>query len=153
MNVCVWRWSIIVFCNLFMLFYTTNIMYICVFMTFSTSYCLCDTLMDIKMHVCMYICICMYVCICILTVFLYSTFWAFSSLHILLSLWPNSGFMKYVTYERMYWNTTPWNHVDTYQPFGETCCLPHHYRLQSADYSKTSVHICQSTRHHIPAHQ
>jgi hypothetical protein len=151
MNVYRWRWSIIAFCNMFIVFYTIKILYICVFITCFTSYCLCDTLMDIKMH--KYVCIYTYVCICILTVFLYFTFWALGLLHILMSLWANSVFMKYVTYERMYWNITPWNLVDTYQRFGKNCCLPHHYRLQSADYSKTSIRICQSTRHHIPAHQ
>jgi hypothetical protein len=40
---------------MFPVFYTTNIPYICVFMTSSTSHCLCDTLMD-SWNVCIYIC-------------------------------------------------------------------------------------------------
>ena len=45
-------------------FYTVKIVYICVFVTCSTSYCLCDTRKDpwkVCMCVCMYVCI-MYVC-------------------------------------------------------------------------------------------
>jgi hypothetical protein len=38
-----------------------KIVYICVLMTCSTSYCLCDTLMDPR-NVCMYVCVCVYVC-------------------------------------------------------------------------------------------
>ena len=46
---------------MFLVFYTVKIVYICVFMTFSTSYCLSDTLMDPR-KVCTYVCvyICMY---------------------------------------------------------------------------------------------
>jgi len=40
---------------MFVVFYTVNIVYICVFMTCSTSYCLCDTLMD-TWTVCIYVC-------------------------------------------------------------------------------------------------
>jgi len=42
-----------------LVFYTVNIMYICLFMTCSVSYCLCDKLFD-TWNVCMYVC--MYVC-------------------------------------------------------------------------------------------
>jgi hypothetical protein len=100
------------------------LLYICVFMTCSTSYCLCDTLMDTKRHVCKYTHTYVYVnkqYFCI----------SYFGPSFLLSLWPNSGFMKYVNYERMYWNMTPWNVVDTYQRSRKTSCLPHHDRLQS----------------------
>ena len=49
-------------------------MYICVFMTGSTLYCLCDTLMDawnvcvcvyVCMYVCVYLCMCVHVCVCV----------------------------------------------------------------------------------------
>ena len=46
-------------------FYTVN-MYICVFMTCSTSYSLYDTLRDprnIRMYLCVYVCACMYECV------------------------------------------------------------------------------------------
>jgi len=46
-----------VFCKMFAVFYTENL-YICVFMTCSTFYCLYDTLMDpwnVDMYVCMYV--------------------------------------------------------------------------------------------------
>jgi hypothetical protein len=42
--------------KMFIVFYTVKIVYICVFMTCSTSYCLCDTLMN-SWNVCMYVCI------------------------------------------------------------------------------------------------
>ena len=50
--------------------YTVKIVYICVFMTHSTSYCLCDTHMDpvnVHMYVCMYVCMheCTYICVCV----------------------------------------------------------------------------------------
>jgi len=42
--------------KMFIVFYTVKIVYICVYMTCSTSCCLCDTLMDVW-NVCMYVCI------------------------------------------------------------------------------------------------
>ena len=51
---------------LFLVSYTAKIVYICVFMTSSTSYCICDTLMypwNVRIYVCMYVCMYMYVCI------------------------------------------------------------------------------------------
>jgi hypothetical protein len=49
--------------------YTVTIVYICAFVTFSASYCLCYTIMNPR-NVCMYVCtskyarmcVCMYVC-------------------------------------------------------------------------------------------
>jgi len=38
--------SVILFCKMFIAFYTVRIVYICIFWTCSTSYCPCDTLMD-----------------------------------------------------------------------------------------------------------
>ena len=47
---------------MFLVFYTVKIVYICVCMTCSASYCLCDTRMD-PWNVCIYVCmyVCMYV--------------------------------------------------------------------------------------------
>jgi len=61
------------FCKMFIVSYSVKIVYICVLTTCSTSYCLCDTLMDpwniqIYMcaractHVCVCVCVCVYVC-------------------------------------------------------------------------------------------
>jgi len=47
---------------MFLVFYTVKIVYICVCMTCSTSYCLYNTLMD-PWYVC--ICVSMYVCVCV----------------------------------------------------------------------------------------
>jgi len=68
---------------MFIVYYPVKIEYICVFMTCSTSYCLCDTLVDpwyvciyvhmyvftcvracAHVYVCIYVCmyVCMYVC-------------------------------------------------------------------------------------------
>jgi len=45
------------------LFYNVNIVYVCVLMTFSVSYCVCGKFMDPwNVCVCMYV-VCMYVCI------------------------------------------------------------------------------------------
>jgi hypothetical protein len=44
----------ILFCKMFIVFYTVKIVYICVFMTLFTSYCLCDMLMD-PQNVCIYL--------------------------------------------------------------------------------------------------
>jgi len=54
---------------MFVGFYSV-ILYICVMMTCSTSYCLYDTLMDpwnVCMYVCMHVCtyVCMYACMCV----------------------------------------------------------------------------------------
>ena len=38
--------SIILFYKMFIVFFTAKILYICIFMTCSTSYCLCDALVD-----------------------------------------------------------------------------------------------------------
>jgi len=51
---------------MFLVVYIVKIAYICIFITFSTSICLCVTLTDpwnVCMHVCMYICtnVCLYV--------------------------------------------------------------------------------------------
>jgi len=43
-----------------MVFYTVNIVYTCELLTFPTSYCLCDTLLN-PWNVCIYVCVCMYV--------------------------------------------------------------------------------------------
>ena len=47
---------------------TAKIVYICVFMTCSISYCLCENLVDLW-NVCMYVCVCVcvfiYVCMCV----------------------------------------------------------------------------------------
>jgi hypothetical protein len=64
-------WSIILFCKMFIVFDSVKIVYICVFMTCSTPYCLCGTLIDPRnVHVCVCVCVCvvcinvcMYVCI------------------------------------------------------------------------------------------
>ena len=37
------RWAVLLFCKVFTLFYVVKIVYICLFMTCSTSNCLCDT--------------------------------------------------------------------------------------------------------------
>jgi len=47
------------FCNMLIAFYTVQIVYICVFMTCPTSYCLSDTLMD-PWNVCVCVCVCVY---------------------------------------------------------------------------------------------
>jgi len=49
---------------MFIVFYTVKIVYICICMTCSTSYCLCDTVMNPwNMCICKYVrvCVCMYV--------------------------------------------------------------------------------------------
>jgi hypothetical protein len=52
---------------MFVVFYTVKIVYICVFMTCSTSCHLCDTHMDPRnVRACVYVCGCiMYVCMCV----------------------------------------------------------------------------------------
>jgi hypothetical protein len=63
---------------MFVVFYIVKIVYICVFMTCSTSCYLCDTHMDpwnvracVCMYVCTYVCMyvymhaCMYLCMCV----------------------------------------------------------------------------------------
>lgn len=53
--------SVILFCIMFIVFYSIKIMYICVFMTCSTPYCPCGTLMDPwNVHVCVCACVCTY---------------------------------------------------------------------------------------------
>jgi hypothetical protein len=47
--------SIVLFCKMFIVFYTVKNVSICAFMTCATSSCLCDTLMD-PWNVCMYVC-------------------------------------------------------------------------------------------------
>ena len=51
---------------MFTVFYTVKMVNICVVMTWFTSYCLGDTLVDLwNVHVCVYVCmyVCMYVCL------------------------------------------------------------------------------------------
>jgi hypothetical protein len=65
-TVYVQRRFIILFCK--MVFYTVKIAYTrtCALLTCSTSYCLCDSLMD-PWNVCIYVCmyVCVYVCMCV----------------------------------------------------------------------------------------
>jgi hypothetical protein len=49
-----WR-SIILFHNVFIVFFTVKIVYICVFMTCSTCCCLCETLVD-PWYMCVCVC-------------------------------------------------------------------------------------------------
>jgi hypothetical protein len=50
----VWRWFIIFFCKILLVFYALKIVHTCVFKTCSTYYCLCDTLTN-PWNVCMYV--------------------------------------------------------------------------------------------------
>jgi hypothetical protein len=59
------RWSIILFCKMFVVFYIVEIVNVCVFISCSTSYCLCDKFMDPWICICMYVCyVCVYIYIC-----------------------------------------------------------------------------------------
>ena len=75
-----WRWNfvcvfIIRFCKTFAVFYTGKFMYIRVFMTCSTPYCLCNIFTDQwTIHICIlyiyiyiYVCVCVCVCVCVYT--------------------------------------------------------------------------------------
>jgi len=51
---------------MFLVFYTVEIVYICVFTTCSTSYCPCDMLIDLcNLCVCMYVYIYIYIYMCV----------------------------------------------------------------------------------------
>jgi hypothetical protein len=56
---------------MFVVFYTANIVYICVFMTCSTYCCVCETLMDPFICMCIYICVCVYACMYVKYVCMY----------------------------------------------------------------------------------
>ena len=58
------RRSTVLFCKMFVVLYTANIVYICVLMTCSIPHCLCDTLMNHAMYVCSYVCVCVCVYVC-----------------------------------------------------------------------------------------
>jgi hypothetical protein len=66
------------FCKMLIVFYTVNV-YICVFMTFSTSCCLYGTIMDLW-NVCIYT----YICVCVrVYVRMYCTQWELWSIFVL----------------------------------------------------------------------
>jgi hypothetical protein len=66
----------ILFCKMFVISYTVKIVSLCI-MRFSSSYCLCDTLMDpqnvfmyvcmwyVCMYICVYVCVYIYICVCV----------------------------------------------------------------------------------------
>ena len=52
------------FCKMFLVSYSVKNVYFCVHMTCSTTYCLCDTLMDpwnIQIYMCVCVCVCTYI--------------------------------------------------------------------------------------------
>ena len=63
-----WRWFIVLFCKMFVVFCTLKFVYIYVFMICSKSYCLCDKFTDpwnVCIYIYIYICVCMCVCVCV----------------------------------------------------------------------------------------
>jgi hypothetical protein len=74
------------FCKMFIVFYTVKIVYICVFMIYSTSYCLCDT----RIHG-MYVCTSQNMANYIVTTVLTLNLALFFAVHIECSIFSSMG--------------------------------------------------------------